>query len=245
MKILLLLAAVVLGQTPATAPAPATTSTTTSAATTTPADSTPPPTTTHTPPAKPVEINIHGDFEQADPANPAKPLGWELSDGTAVAWTATGDAAHGKAIRMNTALSEQDCDDANAKAGLTKWVFPHPANTPIGESYGLSLYSEAFACEPDKVYTVTFDYKCEKGTGGKLWMRGYAMVNGEEKRVYEGNVDCGGNAEWKSYTGTFHPTKHTPGVVKLKIMLYAIVPDGIAWYDNVKVTAADDTDDDQ
>lgn len=224
-----------LAQTPApvSAPAPASTPATTT-------DSAP-----SAPAAKPVEINVHGDFEQADPANSAKPLGWELSDGNAVAWTNSGDPAHGKAIRMNTAMSEQDADDSNAKAGLTKWVFPHPANTAIGESYGLSLYSEAFPCNPDKVYTVTFDYKCEKGTGGKLWMRGYSLVNGEEKRVYEGNVDCGGNAEWKTYTGTFHPTKHTPSVTKLKIMLYAIVPDGIAWYDNVKVTEADDTDDDQ
>jgi hypothetical protein len=229
------LGALVLAQTPAVAPAPSPA----------PASATDAPATPTTPAAKPVEINIHGDFETADPANPAKPLGWEFSDGTAVAWTNSGDPAHGKAIRMNTALSEQDCDDANAKAGLTKWVFPHPANTPIGESYGLSLYSEAFPCDPDKVYTVTFDYRCEKGTGGKLWMRGYAMVNGEEKRVYEGNVDCGGNDKWQSYTGVFHPTKHTPGVTRLKIMLYAIVPDGIAWYDNVKVTETDDTDDDQ
>lgn len=269
MKLPLLLGALFLAQTPATNSPPATApaaaptgavsglkpaaepemedpSTVTSLA---PSNPTPPSVTAKSTPAgpasKPVDIDIHGDFEKADPANPAKPLGWELSDGTAVAWTDSGDPGHGKAIRMNTALSEVACDEANQKAGLTKWVFPHPANTPIGESYGLSLYSEAFPCDPDKTYTVTFDYRCEKGTGGKLWMRGYSMINGEERRSYEGNVDCGGNAEWKTYTGVFHPTRHTPGTTKLKIMLYAIVPDGIAWYDNVKVTETDDTGDDQ
>jgi hypothetical protein len=200
-----------------------------------------------TPAAAPAGPSVlaNGDFEQADPANPAKPAHWDLSDGTAVAWTRAPDAAHGKAIRMETDLSEQTVVASNAKAGLTQWVFPNPAASPIGETYGLSLYSEEFPVEPDKVYTVTFDYKCEKGTAGKLWMRGYAMVNGQEKRVYEGNVDCGGNADWKTYTGVFHPTKHTPNVTRLKIMLYAYFPDGVAWYDNVKLTTSDDTDDDQ
>jgi hypothetical protein len=186
----------------------------------------------------------NGDFEQADPANPNKPAHWDSVDGTAVAWVDSKDPGHGKAIRMETDLSEQAAVDAYAKAGETQWVFPNPASTPIGESYGESLYSEGFPCEPDKAYHISFDYKCEKGTGSKVWMRGYAMVDGKLKRVYEGYVDCGGNADWKTYTGVFDPTKHTPNVTVLKIMLYGLYPDGVAWFDNVKLTTSDEADDD-
>jgi len=201
---------------------------------------------TQTPAAAPTSapsVLPNGDFEQADPANPAKPAHWELSDGLAVAWTNAPDAAHGKAIRMNTALSEQDAVASNAKAGLTKWVFPNPATTAIGESYGLSLYSEPQPVKPDTTYKVTFEFKSDQGTAGKLWFRGYGIVDGKEKRLYEGTVDCGGTANWQTFTGTFHPTRYTPNVTEWKVMLYAIFPDGVAWWDNVRVEEVPGDDD--
>jgi hypothetical protein len=187
----------------------------------------------------------NGDFEQADPANPGKAAHWDLTDGLGVQWTnapvVPGGPAHGKAIRMDTAVPETALVASYAKAGLIQWVFPHPQGNAIAETYGLSLYSEAVPLVPGKTYRVTFDYLAEKGTAGKLWFRAYGDVNGEKKRVYEGTVDCSGGATWKQFTGLFHPTRHTPNATEFKIMLYAYYPAGVAWFDNIKVEALDDS----
>jgi len=185
----------------------------------------------------------NGDFEQEDPAHVGKPAHWDLPDGLGVQWTnVPGDAAHGKAIRMDTAVPETALVESYIKAGLTQWVFPHPKGNAIGETYGLSLYSEPVPLIVGKRYKVTFDYMAEKGTAGKLWFRAYRNVDGEKKRAYEGTVDCGGGLGWKQFTGVFHPTRHATDAIEFKIMLYAIYPNGVAWFDNVKVEATDDPD---
>ncbi len=189
-------------------------------------------------------ILANGDFEQADPAQAGKPAHWELPDGLAVQWTDApeipGTPPHGKAIRMDTSLTEKAAVASDAKAGLTQWVFPKPADNAIAETYGLSLYSEAMPVVQGRTYRVTFDYLAEKGTAGKLWFRAYADVDGQKKRVYEGTVDCSGTGQWKQFTGMFHPTKYRANVAEFKIMLFAYYPPGVAWFDNVKVEAVDD-----
>jgi hypothetical protein len=186
----------------------------------------------------------NGDFEQGDPAHPGKALHWDAVDGLGVQWTeapaVAGAVAHGKAIRMDTAQTEQAMVASFTKAGLTEWIFPKPNTDPIAETYGLSLYSEAMPVVAGKTYRVTFDYLAEKGTGGKLWFRAYANVNGEKKRVYEGTIDCAGSGGWKQFSGVFHPTKYRPNVDEFKIMLFALYPPGVAWFDNVRVVAVDE-----
>jgi len=186
----------------------------------------------------------NGDFEQGDPAVPGKAAHWDLSDGLAVQWTdapaVPGASPHGKAIRMDTSLSEQVVVASDAKAGLTQWVFPKPASNPIATTYGLSLYSEAMPVITGKTYRVTFDYMAEKGTAGKLFFRAYADVDGQKKRVYEGTIDCSGSGTWRQFTGLFHPTKYRSNVAEFKIMLFAYHPPGVAWFDNVRVEAFDE-----
>jgi len=186
----------------------------------------------------------NGDFEQADSAHPGKPAHWDLPDGLGVKWTdapmINGSPAHGKAIRMDTSVSEKALVESYTKAGLTQWVFPHPQGNAIAETYGLSLYSEAIPLVPGKTYRVTFDYLAEKGTSGKLWFRAYRNVEGEKKRAYEGTIDCSGGPAWKQFTGLFHPTKHTADATEFKVMLYAFYPAGVAWFDNIKVEAFDE-----
>jgi len=186
----------------------------------------------------------NGDFEQADPAHPGKTAHWDLPDGLGVQWadapSVPGAPPHGKAIRMDTSVTEKAVVASYAKAGLTQWVFPNPVDDPIARTYGLSLYSEAVPVTPGKTYRVTFDYMSEKGTAGKLWFRAYGDVNGQKKRVYEGVIDCGGKGGWKQFTGLFHPTKYRPNVSEFKIMLFTYFPPGVAWFDNVRVEAVDE-----
>ena len=182
-------------------------------------------------------------LKQADASHPGKAAHWDLTDGLGVQWTdapVAGAPPHGKAIRMDTTISETALVESYTKAGLTQWVIPHPQGNAIAETYGLSLYSEAVPLVPGKTYRVTFDYMAEKGTSGKLWFRAYGDVNGEKKRVYEGTVDCSGGPTWKQFTGLFHPTRHTANATEFKIMLYAFYPAGVAWFDNIKVEAFDE-----
>ena len=186
----------------------------------------------------------NGDFEQADPAHPGKPAHWDLPDGLGVQWadapSVPGAPPHGKAIRMDTSQTEKAMVKSYAKAGLTQWVFPKPADNTIAETYGLSLYSEAMPVTPGKTYRVTFDYMSEKGTAGKLWFRAYADVNGQKKQVYFLTINCDSNGAWKQFTGLCHPTKYRPNVSEFKIMLFAYYPPGVAWFDNIRVEAVDE-----
>ena len=113
----------------------------------------------------------NGDFEQADPTNPGKPTHWDLPDGLGVQWTDAPAAAdgttHGKAVRMDTSVSEIAMVQSYAKAGLTQWVFPHPQGNAIAETYGLSLYSEAAPLIPGKMYRGYVRLHGGEGHGGK------------------------------------------------------------------------------
>lgn len=186
----------------------------------------------------------NGDFEQADPSNPIKAAHWDLPDGLGIRWddapVIAGAPPHGKAIRMDTSVSEIALMASYTKAGLTQWLFPHPNGSAIGLSYGLSLYSDAVPVVPGKTYKIGFDYLADKTTWGIVWMRGYGDVDGKKKRLYDGKVECIGGPAWKHFTGVFHPTKHTPNVTEFKVMLYAYWPLGVAWYDNVTLEAVDE-----
>jgi len=181
----------------------------------------------------------NGDFEQADPAHPGKALHWDAVDGLGVRWADApamlGVPPHGKAIRMDTAVSEINMVASYQRAGLTQWVFPKPAAGAIAESYGLSLYSDAVPAIPGKNYRISFDFMSEKGTAGFILMRAYANVNGQKKRVYEKKIECSSQGAWKTFTDVAHPAHSPVPIDEFKIMLFAYYPAGVAWYDNVKV----------
>jgi hypothetical protein len=187
-------------------------------------------------------ILSNGNFDLPDPANPQKPAAWDAMDGTGVQWTDAPNVAgenRGKAIRMDTSLSETAYVDSCTRAGVMQWVFPHPKSNAIAETYGLSLYSAPGPVEPGKSYRISFDFMSEKGTAGKVWFRGYSE-NGEKlKRVYEGVLDCNSKGAWKHFTGIFNPTKNRP-VTKFRVMLFTYYPAGVSWFDNVTVEPLDE-----
>jgi hypothetical protein len=181
------------------------------------------------------EILANGDFEKADPANPAKPAGWDRVDGLGVQWTQAPDAAHGRAIRMDTRLNEQTMQAQWIKTSLTNiWNIPKPGKNAIAETYGLSLYSAPMPVKPGQAYRITFDFK---GRGGaKVWVRGYGIFAGEKRRRWETFVDCHGKSdEWTTQSQIFHPTKFRKDVTEIKVMLFAYYPAGVYWFDNVHI----------
>jgi len=181
------------------------------------------------------EILANGDFEKADATNSTKPANWDRVDGLGVQWTQAPDAAHGKAIRMDTRLSEQAMQAQWIKTGLTNiWNIPKPEKNAIAETYGLSLYSEPMPVKPGQAYRITFDFK---GRGGaKVWVRGYGVFAGERRRRWETFVDCKGKGDgWTAQSQIFHPTKFRKDVTEMKVMLFAYYPAGEYWFDNVRI----------
>lgn len=181
---------------------------------------------------------VNGDFERADPKDARRPLGWELPDGLGLQWT---QSESGKAIRMDTSISEVRMNEQWMKMGLTNtWFIPNAAGNAIAETYGLSFYSASVPVTTGQAYRVSFDYRGAAG-GGKVWVRGFGQQAGEQRRLYEKIVFCGKpGAGWVHYREVFCPTRYRPAVTELRVMLYAYYPAGIYWFDNVIVEPISD-----
>ena len=179
---------------------------------------------------------VNGNFSQVDPTDARIPLGWERPDALAIQWTDGPEAADGKSIRMDTSLSEREVVAQFTKVGLTQWVFPDPSGDAIAATYGLSLYSQAMPVVADTDYHISVRYR---GSGGaKVWVRGYGLKGGKERRLYESVGACPGSEKaWAEYTHDFNPTKHTPGVTTMKVMLFTYWPPGVSWFDDVRIEA--------
>lgn len=183
----------------------------------------------------------NGTFEAADARDADKPEGWSKPDGLGVQWTNDPDSvAHGKCIRMDTAVSEQAMVAQWVRTGMTNvWDIPHPAGNAVAETYGLSYYSDAIPVKSGKTYRVTFDHK-GSGGGGKVWVRCYGLFGGELRRRYEKVVPCSGRRnEWTTQSALLHPTRSRPEVTEMKVMLYAYYPPGLYWFDNVRIEELD------
>jgi hypothetical protein len=178
----------------------------------------------------------NGDFEAAARGDRSRPAAWGKPDGLGVQWADTGEAAHGKAIRMDTRLTEKQMAESWKKAGLTnEWNIPKPEDNAIAETYGLSLYSDAIPVKPNQPYRITFDFKGPAG-GGKVWVRGYGLFRGEKRRRWETWVRCNSNGDtWNTCSQVFFPTKMRPDVTEMRVMLFAYYPAAVYWFDNVRI----------
>ena len=177
---------------------------------------------------------INGAFDQPDPTRPAAPLGWDLPDGLGVQWMNAPSGA-GRAIRMDTRVSEIAMNASWTRAGLTNdWYIPHAANNAIAETYGLSYYSAPFAIASGVTYRVTCDVLGP--SGAKVWVRGYGLFHGKMTRRYEAVMNGYGSGDaWRTCTQVFNPTQHRPDVTEMRVMLYACYPAGIYWFNHVRV----------
>jgi hypothetical protein len=178
----------------------------------------------------------NGTFEQADAADGTKPAAWGKPDGLGVQWLDSGDPAHGRVIRMDTRVSEKAMAAQWKKAGLTnQWNIPKPAGNAIAETYGLSLYSEPIPVERTQAYRITFAFKGPSG-GAKVWVRGWGMIQGRERRRWETWVPCASSGDrWTTGSQVFFPGKFRPEVSKMRVMLYAFYPAAIYWFDDLRI----------
>ncbi len=184
---------------------------------------------------------INGDFETPDPTDARRPLGWDLPDGLGVRWDVAPAGGSGKAIRIDTAQSEQAMVAQWRTMNLDQWDIPNPAASAVAETYGLSYYSAAFPCAAKQAYRVTGSV-LGPAAGIKIWVRGYGPgKDGQRRRLFEAVLNATGDDQaWHPISHCFHPTKNTPAVDELKVMLYAYFPATVYWFDDLRVEPISD-----
>jgi hypothetical protein len=177
---------------------------------------------------------LNGDFSLPRADHADQPLAWGRCDGLGVRWA---DApGGGRAIRMDTAVSERDMVAQWQRIGSTEWDVPNPTGDAIGATYGLSLYSDAIDIARDQAYAV--ELRSRGVGGGKVWVRGYRRDGEQLKRIYEAQAEVKPSDGWQRTVYAFHPTRHTPKVAVVKVMLYAYWPAGELWFDDVVLRSA-------
>jgi len=213
---------------------------------------------------------VNGNFEEAVLDAIPYPKGWAHPDGYCISWISDSMAPeHGKVIVLDTDHAEPEARrrQAQVREALAKSTpLPAPPDAARGAfygaiagTYGVSFYSEKFKCKPKQAYKVSFDYRGASG-GAKVWVRGWGIFAGEERRRYETIVNCYVKGTgWAHFEQAFHPTrrlgpkdKHTDSVEDkdknatytdiafLRVMLYAYWPPGQYWFDNLKVEEISD-----
>ena len=182
-----------------------------------------------------VSLLPNGGFEQVDPADPSKPAHWDKLDGLGVQWVQAEGSGSGKAIRMDTAQTEKAMVAQWRLKGIDKWDVPGATGDPIAATYGLSYYSDPISVQIGQAYRISFRWQGASG-GIKVWVRGYGQLKGEERRLYDTIVNGRGGKEWTAQTQTFHPTRRTPAVTYVRVMLFAYWPPGVYWFDDVVIT---------
>ena len=213
---------------------------------------------------------VNGNFEEAVPGVVPYPKGWAHPDGYCISWITDSMAPeHGKVIMLDTDHNEPVARkrQAQLREALAKGSpLPAPPEAARGAgygaiagTYGVSFYSEKFTCKPKQAYKVSFDYRGASG-GAKVWVRGWGIFAGEERRRYETIVNCYVKATgWRHFEQAFHPTrrlgpkdtqyqspeereKHATytDIAVMRVMLYAYWPPGQYWFDNIKVEEISD-----
>ncbi len=188
----------------------------------------------------------NGDFETADANDPGRPAGWAMPDGLGVQWTnapiGADGAPRGKAIRLDTRVSEKDMVARWKEKGITEWNIPSPADGAVAGTYGLSFYSQPIKIETGVTYRVEFDFMGPPG-GAKVWVRCYGLFHDRMRRRYETVINCrGAKDKWTTFSKNFCPTRLRPEVTEMKVMLYAYWPPSVYWFDNVRITVQPEED---
>ncbi len=181
----------------------------------------------------------NGGFDEV--GNDGAPTAWDRPDGLGVRVVRCEEGGHGNVIQMDTRVSEKAMVEQWKKVGITQWDIPKPADNAVAETYGLSFYSNPIPVEPGCAYTISFDFKGpRKGAGAKVWVRGYGVneASQERRKLYETIVNCRvDDDKWRAFTQEFSPTKRTPAVTEIRVMLFAYFPPGVYLFDNVKINS--------
>lgn len=206
-------------------------------------------------PATAGELVRNGSFEEALTGK-ASPIGWDRMDGLTSFWVldAVDPARHGHVVALDTDVYEHEWKRRQEEMAKDSDLPPWP-KTPVpekdqyatvGGNHGVSVYSEAMPVEAGRPYRLRLAFRTDLPQGtAKVWVRGYGALENtagpEERRLYDALVTLRmGSPGWKTHTMVFHPTKNTPAVARMRVMLYGYWPRGRYAFDDVSVVPISD-----
>lgn len=169
---------------------------------------------------------------------------WERADGLTSFFET--EPGRGRIVRMDTCVDRDQALEW-AKAFKADPTLKPPAKKPIaptsygsiGGNEGVMLDSELIDCTPGQNYKLTVDFK---GDGKPfVWIKGFLMhptrkilVDGYQTRLEPLSPS---KTEWRTFSIGFNPTAKSPRITKMKVRLYAYWPNGLYYFDNVRVEA--------
>ena len=176
----------------------------------------------------------NGDLSAGD----TTPARWTPVDGLVSFYLPAGDRP-GKCLMFDTDVSEAQWLEWNKKFTLgTKEAPPAPIRgkgekyETVGGNHGAWLYSEYIPVQKGVTYRISFD---AKGSGGKVFIKGYAQYPDQRREVYRAYKNLypkTGGREWEHYTRTFNPTAMAPDVQWLRVEPYVYWPPGKYYFAN-------------
>lgn len=180
----------------------------------------------------------NGTFDEGE----AVAAHWERADGLTSFFET--EEGHGRIVKMDT-LVDRDQAMEWAKTFKADPTLKPPAKKPIdpnsygsiGGNEGVMLDSELMDCKPGQNYKLTVDFR---GDGKPfVWIKGFLwhskrndFVDGYQTRL---EPDDPSKTEWRTFSIGFNPTEKSPKIQKFKVRLYAFWPNGLYYFDNVRV----------
>ncbi|MHC4934261.1 MAG: hypothetical protein ACYTGV_18980, partial [Planctomycetota bacterium] len=161
----------------------------------------------------------------------------------------------GRVIKMDSDVLESEwlrrkremAADPDSKPWTKTLVDPRQQYATVGATYGVSYYSAPMQIRKGQAYRLSLDFRAcaPKGGQSKVWVRGYGLLEtrkGKEwRRIYDSlHTLRSDDPKWHRYTNVFHPTKNTPSVQRIRVMLYSYWPRGEYRWDNVGIVPITD-----
>lgn len=169
---------------------------------------------------------------------------WEQADGLTSFYEQ--EEGRGRIVKLDTLVDREQALEW-AKAFKADPTLKPPAKKPIapgsyasiGGNEGVMLDSELIDCAPGQNYKLTADFK---GDGKPfVWIKGFlvhptrkVLVDGYQTRLEPSSAS---KTEWRTFSIGFNPTAKSPRIQKIKVRLYAYWPNGVYYFDNVRVEA--------
>ncbi len=167
---------------------------------------------------------------------------WERPNGLTSFFVA--EEGRGRVVMLDTWVERQQAL-AWMKAFAENPELPPPAKLPvakdsfgtIGGFEGVALDSVMIEVKPGQNYKLSADLK---GEGAAIvWIKGFqkhprrdAWADGYQTRLVPGQVSA---SDWRTFAIGFNPTARTPRIERMKVRLYAYWPNGLYYFDNIRI----------
>lgn len=179
----------------------------------------------------------NGSFDEGE----TTALHWEAADGLTTFYEM--EEGRGRIVRMDTLVDRDQALEwakafkaAPALKAPAKKQIPATSYGSIGGNEGVMLDSDLIDAKPGQDYKLTVDFK---GDGKPfIWIKGFLVHPKRETLVdaYQTRLEPGkpSKTEWRTFSIGFNPTGN-PRVTKFKVRLYSYWPNGLYYFDNIRV----------